>query len=110
MPSCSEAMGSRMPTTTCAPPPPRACMHDPSLPSWLFDDRMLTIAYKASACKLCSSWVHHYVEGIIQHDVSLPRAEATRRTHFQVDLVAQRSSLTQNNDVLHTEVTCHRPY
>ncbi len=80
-------------------------MHNPSLPSWLFNDRMLTIAHKASACKLCSSWVHHYVEGIIQRDISLTCAEATQQTHFQADLVAQQSSLTQNNDVLHMEVT-----
>jgi len=45
------------------------------------------------------------MEGVIQRDVSLTHAEATQWTHFQADLVAQWSSLTQNNDVLCTEVT-----
>ena len=66
---------------------------------------MLTVAHEASACELCSSWVHHYIEGIIQRDVSLSRAEAAWKTHFQADLVAQQTSLTQNNEVLCNEVT-----
>src|SRR6266403_1937492 len=104
----SEAMGSRVPPMTHAPPPPCVPMHNPSIPSWLFDNRMLTIAHEANACELCSSWVHHYVKGIIQHDVSLSCAEATWKTHFQADLVAQWTLLTQNNEVLHNKVTAMR--
>src|SRR6266436_6839402 len=104
----SEAMGSCMPPMTCTPPPPHVPVHNPSIPSWLFDNRMLTVAHKASACELCSLWVHHYIEGVIQCDVSLSHAEATWETHFQVDLVAQQTSLTQNNEVLCNAVTTMR--
>ncbi len=105
MPSCSKAMGSHVPPMRLAPPAPCAPTIDLSLPVWHFSDRLLTITHDALECETCSSWVHHYMEAVIHHDISLAQAESAWCTHFQADLVATRNLLTQNNDILRTEIT-----
>jgi hypothetical protein len=90
--------------------------HQPSLGTnlfapngpWSYNDMVHIVTHEAPSCNLCAEWAQHYTTAAIRKDRSLRDAERQRSAALSAQLLAENTTLRDDNASLRAELDATR--